>query len=115
MSSCAWLRSCALSSTTRRAASARWLRTVTQNALADFVAERRKQCRGSGDDRVLFVLESVPARDDLLKRLKEQFDHEIVGEACTRAGRASGRRPGRHSSSWRAMASRATTWPPGSK
>jgi RNA polymerase sigma factor (sigma-70 family) len=62
-----------------------WLRAVTQHALADFVADRKKQCRGSGDDRAVAILESVPARDDLLDRLKDQFDHEIVGEACSRA------------------------------
>jgi RNA polymerase sigma factor (sigma-70 family) len=62
-----------------------WLRAVTQNALADFVADRKRQGRGSGDDRVLELLQSVPARDDLLERLDEQFDTEIVGEACARA------------------------------
>ncbi len=30
-----------------------WLRTVTQNALADFLAARKHQCTGSGDDGVL--------------------------------------------------------------
>jgi RNA polymerase sigma factor (sigma-70 family) len=62
-----------------------WLRAVTQNALADFVADRKRQCSGSGDVRVLALLQSVPARDDLLERLKGQFDAEVVAEASTRA------------------------------
>ncbi len=64
-----------------------WLRTVTHNALATFVADRQRRCTGSGDDRVLERLQSVPAREDLMERLKEQFDAEIVAEACNRARR----------------------------
>jgi RNA polymerase sigma-70 factor (ECF subfamily) len=62
-----------------------WLRTVTQNALADFLAERKRQCSGSGDDGVLKQLHSIQARDDLIEHLKEQFDAEIVAVACARA------------------------------
>ena len=39
-----------------------WLHTVTRNALAEFLAHRKRQCAGSGDDRVLELLQSVPAR-----------------------------------------------------
>jgi RNA polymerase sigma factor (sigma-70 family) len=62
-----------------------WLRTVTQNALADFLADRKRQCPGSGDDRVLKQLQSIQARDDLIEHLKDQFDSEIVAVACARA------------------------------
>jgi len=62
-----------------------WLKTVTDNALADFLSDRKRQCRGSGDDRVLDRLETAQAREDLLERLKEQFDSEVVAVACTRA------------------------------
>ena len=58
---------------------------MTRNALAEFLAHRKRQCAGSGDDRVLELLQSVPAREDLLARLKEQFDSEVVGEAFARA------------------------------
>jgi RNA polymerase sigma factor (sigma-70 family) len=64
-----------------------WLRTVTQNALAHFVADRKRRCAGSGDAQVVELLQSVPARDDLMQRLEEQFDSEVVAEACTRARR----------------------------
>ena len=37
-----------------------WLHTVTKNALAEFLAHRKRQCAGSGDDRVLELLQSVP-------------------------------------------------------
>ena len=62
-----------------------WLRTVTQNALADFLADRKRQCPGSGDDGVLKQLQSIQARDDLIEHLKDQFDSEIVAVACARA------------------------------
>jgi RNA polymerase sigma factor (sigma-70 family) len=62
-----------------------WLRTVTQNALADFLADRKRQCSGSGDDDVLEQLQSVQARDDLVEHLKDQFDAEVVAVACARA------------------------------
>jgi RNA polymerase sigma-70 factor (ECF subfamily) len=62
-----------------------WLRTVTQNALADHLSDRKRQCSGSGDDDVLDQLRSVQARDDLIEHLKDQFDAEIVAVACARA------------------------------
>jgi RNA polymerase sigma factor (sigma-70 family) len=62
-----------------------WLRTVTHNALADFLAARKRQCAGSGDDAVLQQLQSVQARDDLVAHLKDQFDCEILAIACARA------------------------------
>jgi RNA polymerase sigma factor (sigma-70 family) len=62
-----------------------WLHTVTKNALAEFLSHRKRQCAGSGDDRVLEMLQSVPAREDLLDRLKEQFDSELMDEAFARA------------------------------
>jgi RNA polymerase sigma factor (sigma-70 family) len=64
-----------------------WLRTVTQNALAHFVADRKRRWAGSGDAQVLELLQSLPAREDLMARLEEQFDSEVVAEACTRARR----------------------------
>jgi RNA polymerase sigma-70 factor (ECF subfamily) len=62
-----------------------WLRTVTHNALASYLADRKRQCSGSGDDAVLEQLQTVQARDDLVEHLKEQFDAEIVAMACARA------------------------------
>jgi hypothetical protein len=44
-----------------------WLHAVTRNALADFLTDRKRVCRGSGDDRVLEQLQTVAARDDLIE------------------------------------------------
>ena len=60
-----------------------WLRAVTLHALNDFAAERRRRPGiASGDARVLEVLGTVQARDELLARLEEQFDREVVAQAC---------------------------------
>jgi RNA polymerase sigma factor (sigma-70 family) len=59
-----------------------WLRLVTQHALSDFFAERkRRPGAGSGDDHVLAVLETVQARDDLLAYMEQEFVRELVGRA----------------------------------
>jgi RNA polymerase sigma-70 factor (ECF subfamily) len=61
-----------------------WLRTLTEHALCDFVAERRHPGLGSGDSRVVEMLETVEARTDLLDRLKAEFDQEVLKEALSR-------------------------------
>jgi len=61
-----------------------WLKTVTQHALSDFLAERRRPGLGSGDSAVAAMLESVQARTDLLAELQEEFDREVLEEALAR-------------------------------
>jgi RNA polymerase sigma-70 factor (ECF subfamily) len=61
-----------------------WLKTVTQHALYDFLAERRRPGLGSGDSAVAGLLESVEAQTDLLVQLQEEFDHELLEEAMAR-------------------------------
>jgi RNA polymerase sigma-70 factor (ECF subfamily) len=61
-----------------------WLRTLTEHALSDFVAERRHPGLGSGDSRVVEMLETVEARTDLLAWLKDEFDQEVLEEALSR-------------------------------
>jgi RNA polymerase sigma-70 factor (ECF subfamily) len=61
-----------------------WLRTLTQNALADFTEERKRQARAGGQ-QVIELLQSVPAREDLVRQLEDQFDSEVLAEACNRA------------------------------
>ena len=61
-----------------------WLRTLTEHACIDFVAERGRRDCASGDTGVLEVLKSAPARADLLARLEEQFDQELMSEALVR-------------------------------
>ena len=60
-----------------------WLRLVTQHALSDFFANRkRRPAAGSGDTGVLAVLETAQARDDLMALLNEEFTRVLVSKAC---------------------------------
>ena len=61
-----------------------WLKTVTQNAIRDFLAERRRPGLGSGDSAVAHLLENLQARTDLLGDLEEEFDREVLEEALAR-------------------------------
>src|SRR5262249_38603003 len=61
-----------------------WLKTLTRHAWSDFVPRRGKPGRGSGDSAALDGLNSVRARKDLLERLDEEFDRELLDEATTR-------------------------------
>lgn len=61
-----------------------WLKTVAHNALNDYLARRERPGRGSGDSHVANLLDSVAARDDLLARLSNEFDHELLQEATVR-------------------------------
>ena len=60
-----------------------WLQTLTHHAWYDAVA-RRRRVTGSGDTAIKEQLESIPARDDLVKRLAEEFDREVLEEAAAR-------------------------------
>ena len=60
-----------------------WLRSVTEHALSDFFADRkRKPGVGSGDDCGLAVLETAQAHDDLPALLNEEFTRAVVSQAC---------------------------------
>src|SRR5262245_51985459 len=61
-----------------------WLKTVARHAWMAFVDDRGQLGVGSGDTRVLEQLHSVAARDDLLQRLEEGFDRELLEEAVRR-------------------------------
>jgi RNA polymerase sigma-70 factor (ECF subfamily) len=61
-----------------------WLRTLTRHAWSDFVSARERAGRGSGDSSAEEQLHTIPARDDLVARLENQFDQEILDEASAR-------------------------------
>jgi RNA polymerase sigma-70 factor (ECF subfamily) len=61
-----------------------WLKTLTRHALSDFVESRRRPGLGSGDSQVADLLESVEAREDLVKHLEAEFDRELLEEAMVR-------------------------------
>src|SRR5262249_22063486 len=55
-----------------------WLKTVARHAWQDFLDGRHRPGLGSGDTRVQEQLQSVEARDDLLRQLDEAFDRELL-------------------------------------
>jgi RNA polymerase sigma-70 factor (ECF subfamily) len=63
-----------------------WLKTVAQHAWRDFIdgAGRSSRVRASAADGVREMLSSLEAREDLIKRLEDAFDHEILEAAKIR-------------------------------
>ena len=61
-----------------------WLRTVTRHAWSDYLADRQRPGRGSGEGRDLGLLNELAAGDDLAAYLKQEFDHEVLEEAHSR-------------------------------
>jgi RNA polymerase sigma-70 factor (ECF subfamily) len=57
-----------------------WLRTLTHHAWSDFLYDRKRLGEGAGQE-VLQALEQVEARDDLTRRLDEEFTHALLEEA----------------------------------
>jgi RNA polymerase sigma-70 factor (ECF subfamily) len=61
-----------------------WLKTLTHHAWCDFVDDRRR-CRGvGGDGPHLDELDSQEAGQDLIDRLNDEFDRELLDEAMAR-------------------------------
>ncbi len=56
----------------------KWLKVVTRHALGDCLQRQARAGQGTGDSEVLGVLKSVPAREDLVKALAEEFDLELL-------------------------------------
>src|SRR5437764_4327674 len=61
-----------------------WLKTVAHHAWLDFLDARRRAGQGTGDSAAIGRLQSVQARDDLMGRLEEAFDQELLKEAIVR-------------------------------
>jgi RNA polymerase sigma-70 factor (ECF subfamily) len=61
-----------------------WLHTVTRHTWAAFVEDRQQAPLTSGDRRVTHALETLEAREDLVCRLKDCFDHELLEQALER-------------------------------
>lgn len=61
-----------------------WLKTVTQNAIRDLIAECRKQGRGAGDTSNAKALEQLcdeTASAELEQRIAAQYERELLEEA----------------------------------
>ena len=61
-----------------------WLKTLTHHAWFDFCEVRKRTVRGGGDGALADALQDLEARDDLLDRLDEEFDRELLDEAMAR-------------------------------
>ena len=61
-----------------------WLRTLTRNAWHDWAARRNAVAAAEGGVQAEGSLASVEARDDLVTRLEEMFDLEVLAEAIHR-------------------------------
>ena len=64
-----------------------YLKSLTHYAWCDLVQGKRRPGAGSGDSAVLDRLQTVEARDDLMRRLDEEFDQELLAEAMERVRR----------------------------
>lgn len=58
-----------------------YLKTLTHYAWCDFLESRNRSGLGAGGIQSLKVLQSVEARDDLVKQLSAEFDQELLEEA----------------------------------
>jgi RNA polymerase sigma-70 factor (ECF subfamily) len=61
-----------------------WLKTVAHHAWCNWVRDQDPLAQGSGDIRVLHLLSQAPASEDLIRRLEEQYDCELLEAACDR-------------------------------
>jgi RNA polymerase sigma factor (sigma-70 family) len=55
-----------------------WLRTIARAAWCDWLDEQRRPDKGTGDSAVMRFLNLAEAREDLLKRLDDEFDRELL-------------------------------------
>jgi RNA polymerase sigma-70 factor (ECF subfamily) len=64
-----------------------WLKTATQNAVRDLVADWRRQGRGAGDTQAVRALAEIcddGASAELEQRVTEQYERELLQEAESR-------------------------------
>lgn len=61
-----------------------WLKTVTNHALSDFVASRRRAVVGQPDSGVWDLLDTVEAKDGLAAALETEYQRELMDEALAR-------------------------------
>jgi RNA polymerase sigma-70 factor (ECF subfamily) len=61
-----------------------WLKTLAHHAWRDFIDSPRRAQPAAGDDRVWELMQSLEAREDLLQKLQEAFDHDLLDAAKVR-------------------------------
>ena len=60
-----------------------WLKTLARHALSDF-CDARQRVAAAGGSQVVERLQSIEAREDLVRQLDEEFDREVLEEAMAR-------------------------------
>jgi RNA polymerase sigma-70 factor (ECF subfamily) len=61
-----------------------WLKTITRHALSDYQESQKHAGIGSGDTGVFERLQTLVAREELVKELEAAFDLELLEEARRR-------------------------------
>ena len=61
-----------------------WLKTLTHHAWVDYLESLKARGLGAADSQVVALLERIEARDDLVRRLEAEYDHELLEEAMNR-------------------------------
>jgi len=61
-----------------------WLKTLAHHAWRDFVDSPRRVQAAAGDGQVWELLQTLEAREDLVQRLQEAFDYELLEAAQVR-------------------------------
>jgi RNA polymerase sigma-70 factor (ECF subfamily) len=59
-----------------------WLKTITRHAWSDYWSARKAAVAGGSD--AVELLRTVEAREDLVRRLDDEFDRELLDEAAAR-------------------------------
>jgi RNA polymerase sigma-70 factor (ECF subfamily) len=55
-----------------------WLRTLTAHSWSDFIGDQVRGVRGSADNVVYEMLNTVQARVDLVRHMEETYDQELL-------------------------------------
>src|SRR5215469_1338509 len=61
-----------------------WLKTLAHHAWRDFVDSPRRARAAAGDALVWEQMQTLEAREDLVQRLQEAFDHDLLEAAKVR-------------------------------
>ena len=61
-----------------------WLKTLVRHAVVDYLEGRNRPGLGAGGSGVVQMLQSIEAREDLLKHLEQEVERELLEEAMHR-------------------------------
>jgi RNA polymerase sigma-70 factor (ECF subfamily) len=61
-----------------------WLKTLAHHAWRDFVDSPRRAQAAAGNNQVWDLMQTLEAREDLIRKLQEAFDHELLEAAKVR-------------------------------